>query len=109
MCPINCVEPRTCPHTREERSWSLPVRLGEHAAESRKGSTPVETAVLFCRHRAYGVGMFDTAEVIAADTLIEQAGNQGSADIIVGTVSHCHGALTRLVIGAPDIAPHARF
>lgn len=109
MCPINCVEPRTCPHTREERTWSLPVRLAEHAAESRGGDSPVETAVLFCRHRAYGVGMFDTAEVIAADALIARAGEQGFADVIVGTVSHCHGALTRLVIGAPDIAPHARF
>ena len=31
MCPVNCVEPRTCPHTRDTRTWSLPVRIGEHA------------------------------------------------------------------------------
>jgi hypothetical protein len=109
MCPINCVEPRTCPHTREERTWSLPQRLAQHAEETGRTDAPVETAVLFCRHRAYGVGMFDTAEVIAADAVIAHAGSRGTADLIIGTVSHCHGALTRLLIGAPHIAPHARF
>ena len=40
--------------------------------------------------------MFDTSEVIAADERIRAAGERGNADVIVGTVSHCHGALTRL-------------
>lgn len=97
-CPINCVEPRRCPHTRDERTWSLPARLAEHAAESRAAGERIEVAALFCRHRAYGVGMFDTAEVIDADTRIAAAGKEGKADVIIGTVSHCHGALTRLVI-----------
>lgn len=102
MCPINCVEPRTCPHTRHERTWSLPVRLAEHAARVRAEGGRVEAATLFCRHRAYGVGMFDTSEVIEADARIAAAGDQGNADVIVGTVSHCHGALTRLVIAGPE-------
>jgi hypothetical protein len=101
MCPINCVEPRKCPHTREERTWSLPVRLDEHARGVRDAGGDVEVATLFCRHRAFGVGMFDTAEVVAADRRITAAGERGNADVIIGTVSHCHGALTRLVIGAP--------
>ncbi|HXT15431.1 MAG TPA: hypothetical protein VN706_07350 [Gemmatimonadaceae bacterium] len=100
MCPINCVEPRTCPHTRDERTWSLPARLADHAREMQDAGGHVEIATLFCRHRAYGVGMFDTAEVLAADGRIAAAGEMGSADVIIGTVSHCHGALTRLVIGA---------
>jgi len=99
MCPINCVEPRTCPHTRDERTWSLPVRLAEHVTKGRASGETIEVATLFCRHRAYGVGMFDTAEVIDADARISAAGEKGNADIIIGTVSHCHGALTRLVIG----------
>jgi hypothetical protein len=49
----------------------------------------------------FGVGMFDTAEVLAADAVIREGGNAGASEIIVGTTSHCHGALTRLVIG-PD-------
>jgi hypothetical protein len=95
MCPVNCVEPRVCPHTRGVRSWSMPERVAEYAT-SRANT---ESAVLFCRHRAYGVGMFDTAEVLDADRRIASAGAAGAADVIIGTVSHCHGALTRLVIG----------
>jgi hypothetical protein len=94
MCPINCIEPRICPHTRDVRTWSLPETLTAHEAES---------AVLFCRHRAYGVGMFDTAEVIVADERIRAAGERGAADVIIGTVSHCHGALTRLVISGSTV------
>jgi hypothetical protein len=45
--------------------------------------------------------MFDTAEVVAADGVIARAGESAAADVIIGTVSHCHGALTRLRVGAP--------
>jgi hypothetical protein len=54
---------------------------------------------MHCRHRTFGVGMFDTAEVLAADAIIRKGGDTGASEIIVGTTSHCHGALTRLVIG----------
>jgi hypothetical protein len=100
MCPINCVEPRLCPHTRDTRSWSMPVALTTHAERVRAEGESLDVAVLHCRHRAYGVGMFDTAEVLAADDRILAAGAAGTADVIIGTVSHCHGALTRLTIGA---------
>jgi hypothetical protein len=99
-CPINCIEPRTCPVTRGPRSWSLPIALTEHRAHEHAAGRPIEVAVLHCRHRAYGVGMFDTDEVVAADALIRSAGSQGRAEVLIGTVSHCHGALTRLVVGA---------
>jgi hypothetical protein len=100
MCPINCVEPRVCPHTRDVRDWSMPQRVATYAAAR---PSPAESAVLFCRHRAYGVGMFDTVEVLEADRRIQSAGVRGAADVVIGTVSHCHGALTRLVIA--EMAP----
>jgi hypothetical protein len=99
MCPINCIEPRICPHTRDTRSWSLPEWLAEHAAQEATGR-PIVVAALHCRHRAYGVGMFDTLEVIDAEARVTAAAERGPAEIIVGTVSHCHGALTRLLIAA---------
>ncbi|MBW8770414.1 MAG: hypothetical protein JF589_11695 [Gemmatimonadetes bacterium] len=38
MCPINCIEPAKCPHTRGPRSWSLPVAVREYAdAEGEQG------------------------------------------------------------------------
>jgi hypothetical protein len=99
MCPINCVEPRTCPHTRDTRTWSLPTRVAEHARDEIRAGRQLLATTLFCRHRAYGVGMFDTAEVVDADGRIAAAGDAGAAEVMIGTVSHCHGALTRLVIG----------
>lgn len=98
-CPVNCVEPRTCPHTRGARDWSLPVAIATHAESERRSGRPIIPAVLHCRHRAYGVGMFDTAEVLDADRRIASGSERGAADVLIGTVSHCHGALTRLVIG----------
>jgi hypothetical protein len=75
------------------------VRIGEHAQRETREGRPFVAATLFCRHRAYGVGMFDTAEVVEADARIAAAGDAGAAEVMIGTVSHCHGALTRLVIG----------
>lgn len=98
-CPVNCVEPRTCPHTRGPRDWSLPVAIAAHAESERRSARPIVPAVLHCRHRAYGVGMFDTAEVLEADRRIANASSVDEADVLIGTVSHCHGAITRLVIG----------
>jgi hypothetical protein len=109
-CPINCIEPRTCPITRGPRSWSLPERLAEHARDEHGVGYDIEVAVLHCRHRAYGVGMFDTAEVVAADAVISAAGARGTAEVIIGTVSHCHGALTRLVVGSGNqSSSHVRY
>jgi hypothetical protein len=100
MCPINCIEPRICPHTKGERTWSMPARLADYARERNEAGEATEIAVLHCEHRAYGVGMFDTRAVIDADARIRAASERGVADVVIGTVSHCHGALTRLVIGA---------
>ena len=103
-CPVNCIEPRTCPVTKGPRSWSLPDRLNEHAHARRGVGRPVELAVLHCSHRAYGVGMFDTSAVVEADRRIAATAAERAAEVIVGTVSHCHGALTRLMVGEPPSA-----
>jgi hypothetical protein len=106
ICPINCIEPRTCPHTRTARDWSLATWLPSFA---RDGADAVESeqraaVVLHCRHRTYGVGMFDTEEVIGGDDTIRRVGEAGRGEVMIGTVSHCHGAITRLVIGPAEAA-----
>jgi hypothetical protein len=93
ICPINCIEPRVCPETRGVRDWTLPPTVAAYAERAGAAS-----AVMFCRHRAYGVGMFDTAEVTAADDVVRSLGDDGG-EVLIGTTSHCHGALTRLVVG----------
>lgn len=69
-------------------------------SEREKGRELAGPAIFHCTHRAYGVGMFDTADVLEADRLVTEAGTAGAAEVLIGTVSHCHGALNVLGIGA---------
>ncbi len=56
--------------------------------------------VFHCSHRAYGVGMIDVADVLAADARIAHDAEGRATVVLIGTASHCHGALQRIVIGA---------
>ena len=100
MCPINCIEPARCPHTRDARSWSLPVTLDRFAESERAAGHPLEGPFVFhCAHRAFGVGMLDVRDVLAADRAIAARGARpGDVSFLVGTASHCHGALRRIVL-----------
>jgi len=101
-CPINCIEPRTCPHTRGPRAWSLPPTLRAFIETERLRGRRIDgPAVFHCVHRAYGVGMFGVDEVLAADALVAQVAAGRAAEVLVGTVSHCHGALSVLELAAP--------
>ena len=100
ICPVNCVEPATCPKTREARWWTMPAALESYADRERAAGRPLAGPVIFhCTHRAYGVGMFDTAAAVSGDAVVRAAGTRGPADVLIGTVSHCHGALNVLAIG----------
>jgi hypothetical protein len=100
MCPINCIEPARCPHTRGERSWSMPVALGRYAESERAAERAVEPPLVFhCTHRAYGVGMIDVRDVMNADRVIAERAAQAPASFLVGTASHCHGAVRRVAVG----------
>lgn len=101
MCPINCIEPARCPHTSGERSWSLPPALASYVQSERGAGRALEGPYVFhCSHRAFGVGMLDVADVLDADRAIAVRGAKGAAAFLVGTASHCHGALQRIVVGA---------
>ncbi len=100
ICPVNCIEPSTCPKTRDVRWWSMPDALARYVTRERAAGRPLVGPVIFhCTHRAYGVGMFDTASVVHGEAVVREAGERGAADVLVGTVSHCHGALNILSIG----------
>lgn len=112
ICPINCIEPAICPHTRGERTWSMPVALEQYVRAEAEAGRPMDGPYVFrCLHRAYGVGMLDVADIVDADRAIARRGAEGPASFLVGTVSHCHGALRRLELSAarPDgtIRDHA--
>jgi hypothetical protein len=99
ICPINCIEPVRCPETRGPRDWSLPDAVRAHASTVRGQSGLRDEPLLFhCTHRAYGVGMIDVRPVLEADAAIAARGAEGDASFLVGTMSHCHGALRRIAI-----------
>ena len=101
ICPINCIEPARCPATKGARSWSLPPALAQYAADERAAGRPLEGPFVFhCSHRTHGVGMIDVRDVIAADVAMASLTDSGATTFLVGTASHCHGALQRIVIGA---------
>lgn len=110
QCPINCVEPRLCPHTRALRDWSMPDAAARLVARTLESPSAVEAApgagrlagpvIFHCTHRAFGVGMFDTRDVVAADEFVRNTAAHAATDLLVGTVSHCHGALNVLHVGA---------
>lgn len=101
MCPINCIEPARCPHTRGPRDWTLPVTLARHTRTTTAvGGTVAGPYVFPCTHRAYGVGMIDVATVLAADSDLARRAASGPVEAIVGTASHCHGAASRMLVGA---------
>ena len=100
MCPINCIEPVRCPHTRGPREWTMPVALQRHAVVRTTADPAFAGAYVFhCTHRAYGVGMVDVRDVLTADAALRTRAATGPLDAIVGTVSHCHGAVSRLRVG----------
>ncbi|HXI19783.1 MAG TPA: hypothetical protein VNH46_01780 [Gemmatimonadales bacterium] len=99
-CPTHCVEPALCPVTRGPRTWEMGEALA--ALVRRLGRTrPVTGPVLFhCEHQVFGVGTFSVTEVLAGDARVAQAGATGEAvDVLVGTVSSCHGAVNLLHLG----------
>ncbi|HVE78485.1 MAG TPA: hypothetical protein VNA89_06475 [Gemmatimonadaceae bacterium] len=101
MCPINCIEPARCPHTRGPRDWSMPDALRAYADEERRAGRPVAGPVVFhCTHRAYGVGMIDVAALLEGDALVAREGTGGGARVLVSTASHCHAAVGVLRLDA---------
>lgn len=94
-CPVNCIEPRTCPATRGPRDWTMPDAMQRYArAEPSLG----RSVIFHCAHRTYGVGMIDAAAIAQADQQVADWGNAGPCRVLVGTVSHCHGALGTLSV-----------
>jgi hypothetical protein len=98
-CPINCIEPELCPHTRSERTWTMPAAMQDFVdATAREGRLIEGPLVFHCTHRAYGVGMIPVESVIAADRFVENVAADRVTEILVATVSHCHGAMNVLSV-----------
>lgn len=108
-CPIHCIEPLLCPMIKAPRTWEMGEAVtawsGAHARER-----PTAPPALFnCRHAAFGVGMFPVrAAFDAFDGLIPVADGEAGGDLVIGSVSSCHGAIALLRVGPAPAATGPR-
>lgn len=110
LCPTHCIEPALCPVIRGPRTWEMSDTLEDMTRRLGRGPRVAGPVALRCRHRAFGVGMFDADEVLAADALVTEAGRRGDeVRILIGTVSSCHGAVGMLVLGEAEVPPPSIF
>lgn len=102
ICPTHCIEPARCPAIGAPRTWEMADAVRDLAERLRATGRPVSGPALFvCQHQVFGVGMFAANAVRAGDRLVEESGADGApAEILVGTISSCHGALNLLRIDA---------
>lgn len=99
-CPVNCIEPEICPHTRGERTWTMPKAMEDYVAAERGAGRPIDGPLVFhCTHRAYGVGMVPVKAVVEADIQVANTASDAPARFVIATVSHCHGAINVLSLG----------
>lgn len=100
LCPTHCVEPALCPVIRGPRTWEMGEAM-EGLTRKLSRSRPTAGPVLFqCQHTVFGVGTFSVAEVLAGDRVVRETGASGAeSDILIGTISSCHGAANLLHLG----------
>ena len=94
ICPVHCVEPAICPHTRENRFWDMDVTGRALGAQLESAGQPVGGVYLFhCHHVSYGVGSYPASELIQArDAILAQLRTVDKQRFLIGTISRCHGA-----------------
>lgn len=106
ICPTHCIEPLVCPMIRAPRTWEMAEALAEYTAGLALRRPTAGPALFTTRHHAYGVGMFKGGEIRASRAAVLAAGDAHAAvDVVVGTISACHGAVSLLRIGAPRGGP----
>jgi hypothetical protein len=104
ICPTNCRAPHICPMTRDVRTWELADTVNAYA-QSHAGTTAA-SIIFQPRFRVPGVDTLRLRDYIEARDRVQALASQPSMankEIVVATVSPCHGAVSLLKIGAtPD-------
>lgn len=102
ICPTHCIEPAICPAIGAPRTWEMGDAVRALADRLRAAGRPVRGPALFvCRHRTFGVGVIPVPAVLAGDRLVAEAGSDpNGGEVLVGTISSCHGALNMIAVAA---------
>lgn len=100
ICPTHCIEPALCPVIRAPRTWEMTDMLGDLTARLDARAPTAGPVAFVCRHTVHAVGTFGAREVQAGDRIVAAAGRgTDPVDIVVATVSSCHGAVNLLHLG----------
>ena len=100
ICPTHCTEPARCPVIRAPRTWEMGETVARWTEELNRQRPTRGPVLLECRHTVNGVGTFDARAVLDGLEVIVAAGeSRDDVDVVVGTVSGCHGAVNLLRIG----------
>ena len=101
LCPIHCVEPAICPAIRAPRTWEMGDAVQAWSdALGRTLPTAPSPALFTCRHTVYGVGMFPARLAHEGlDSLASVADAAAGGDLVIGSISACHGAVAVLRVG----------
>src|SRR5690606_8052534 len=109
ICPVNCIEPARCPKTRGPRYWDLATTIEHWTHALATGGQPITQTHLFqCLHFTHGVGTYPAARVAAArPEMAAISADETPVRFLVGTVSHCHGAihLLKAEAGTNTVSP----
>jgi hypothetical protein len=101
LCPTHCVEPATCPITRAPRTWEVAEAASNLTGRLARDSATVGPILFECRHLVFGVGAISLKQVLEGEAILAQAASTGdSVDVVVGTVSACHGAIDLIHVPA---------
>jgi hypothetical protein len=100
LCPTHCVEPLLCPAIKAPRTWDMGDAVTEwtrgHARERRTAAP----ALFNCRHAVFGVGMYPARAAFEGfDAFVSVAEADAGGDLVIGSVSSCHGAVALLRVG----------
>jgi hypothetical protein len=101
ICPTNCRAPHICPMIRDVRTWELSRTVNEYA--QARPNTVAAAVVFEPRFRVPGIDRLYLREYTEARDRILALYQQPEAaakEIVVATVSPCHGAVSQMRLNA---------
>jgi len=107
LCPVHCIEPATCPVIAAPRTWEMSDTVTAWTVARARERPTVGPALFACQHVVYGVGMYPASRAREALDLLTDGLHttpQG-VDLVVASVSACHGAVGILRVGHPGGEP----
>lgn len=98
-CPVHCIEPATCPVIKAPRKWEMGDTVTRWTVEQARRQPTAGPVLFTCRHLTHGVGMYPVTQGFAAlRELARLVDGHGRGDLVVGSISACHGAVALLSV-----------